>query len=154
MAFLIDQIPDEQILIATGKGLTTGEDFESMFNQILTMSQDLEGKVYCIVDFTGAECSYKDVLHSLKFAAEKLTDVMFEAHIQPIYVGTSHWIGLARTTLEQSQAGSVTVQTFVSLEDALSYVHREISKLKGATGFLTNSDYFHRINSKDWKHGS
>lgn len=153
MAFSINWVPDEPVLVATGTGAVTGQDFEVLFDDASALIQAVDGKIYCVADCLSAESSFKDVMASLKFIAEKSADAMSNARLQICYVGTSQWVSHAVSALEQTPGGKM-VQTFASVEDALSYIHRENSKYNGATGFLTNSDYFHRINSKDWNNGT
>ena len=154
MAFQIEWMANEPIILATASGLITSSDFQLMYEQVAAMIDGQEGKFFRIADYTAAESSFIDIMKAVKLASTNAPGSSADPRIQTIYVGTSQWIGLARTALQQPQFGGLAIPTFIEVEDALTYVRREISKEKGVTGFLTNSDYFRRVNTKDWSDGT
>lgn len=128
MGFNIEWLPNEPILIATAAGLITADDFKDMYEQVAAMIEGHEEKIYRIADYTAAESSFLDIIKAVKLASTHAAGSSADPRIQTIYVGTSKWISLARTALQQPQFGGIMVPTFVDLDDALDYARREIAK--------------------------
>lgn len=152
MPLALERFPVEPIILITASGVVTADDFAHVFAEIAAITDDTEGKLYRIADFTGAETSFMDVYEAIKRVDGPQAAFSAHWHEQTIYVGTTQWVGFARKMLHL-QSGGILAPTFDSLDDALTYVRREIAKMKGVTGFLTNKDYFHRISAKDMTDG-
>lgn len=133
MAFTLEWVPDEPILIATATGLISADDFKEMYQQVAVMIEGREGKIYRIANYTTAESSFVDILKGVKMASSNAPGSSSDARIQTVFVGTSHWIGLARTALQQPQFGGIMIPTFVDLDDALVYARREIANATNST---------------------
>ena len=128
MAFNIEWLPDEPILIATATGLITSDDFGGMYEQVAAMIEGREDKIYRIADYKAADSSFMDILKAVKLASTHAAGSSSDPRIQTVYVGTSQWISLARTALQQPQFGGIMIPTFVDLDDALDYARREIAQ--------------------------
>jgi hypothetical protein len=128
MAFNIEWLPDEPILIATASGLITADDFSGMYEQVAAMIEGRKDKIYRIADYTAADSSFMDILKAVKLASTHAAGSSSDPRIQTVYVGTSQWISLARTALQQPQFGGIMIPTFIDLDDALDYARREIAK--------------------------
>lgn len=133
MGFNIEWLPNEPILIATARGLITVDDFKGMYEQVAAMIDGVEHKIYRIADYTAADSSFMDILKAVKLASNHTAGSSSDPRIQTVYVGTSQWIALARTALQQPQFGGIMVPTFVDLDDALVYARREIAKTQEET---------------------
>jgi hypothetical protein len=133
MAFNIQWLPEEPILIETATGLITSDDFGGMYEQVAAMIEGREDKIYRIADYTAADSSFMDILKAVKLASNHAAGSSSDPRIQTVYVGTSQWISLARTALQQPQFGGIMIPTFVDLDDALVYARREIAKAAEST---------------------
>ena len=128
MAFQIEWVPNEPILIATGTGLISSDDFKMMFDKVSQMIDGIEGKIYRIADYTAADSSFLDIIKTVKVASTYAAGSTSDPRIQTIYVGTSQWISLARTALQQPHFGGIMIPTFHDLDDALVYARQQIAK--------------------------
>ncbi|MBI1281699.1 MAG: hypothetical protein GC179_26470 [Anaerolineaceae bacterium] len=128
MAFQIEWLPNEPILIATASGLISVDDFKGMYEQVASMIEGRHEKIYRIADYTNADSSFMDILKAVKLASNNAPGSSSDPRIQTVYVGTSQWISLARTALQQPQFGGIMIPTFVDLDDALVFARREIAK--------------------------
>lgn len=131
MGFTIEWIPNEPILVVTGSGLLAMDDFVKMFAQVTQMIEGVEGPIYRISDYTTADTSFMDVMKAVKLAASHAPGSSFDPRLHTVFVGTSQWISLGRTALQQPQFGGIMVPTFVTLDDALAFARREIAKARG-----------------------
>jgi hypothetical protein len=128
MGFNIEWVSNEPILIATATGLISVDDFQGMYQQVATMIDGIDGKIYRIADYTAADSSFVDILKAVKLASNHAAGSSSDPRIQTVYVGTSQWISLARTALQQPQFGGIMIPTFHDLADALEFARREIEK--------------------------
>ncbi len=128
MAFNIEWLPDEPILIATAAGSISADDFKGMYEQVAAMIEGRQEKIYRIADYTAADSSFMDILKAVKLASNHAAGSSSDPRIQTVYVGTSQWIALARTALQQPQFGGIMIPTFDNLDDALTFARREIAK--------------------------
>ena len=127
MAFQIEWLPDEPILIVTASGLITAADFSSMYARVATMIDGRTGKIYRIADYTNADSSFMDVIKAVK-AAGNSAGSSADPRLQTVYVGTSQWISFARTALQQPQFGGIMIPTFFELQEGIDYARRELAK--------------------------
>jgi len=130
MGFNIEWVPDEPILIATATGLISADDFKMMFETVAHMIDGIDGKIYRIADYTAADSSFMDIIKTVKIASTHAAGSTADPRIQTVYVGTSQWISLARTALQQPQFGGIMIPTFHDLADALVYARNEIAKAR------------------------
>lgn len=133
MGIHVQWVPDEPILTATAEGMIACADFIDMYHQVNELMQDAPTMVYRIGDYTNATSSFMDILHALKEASSGAGGSAVDPRVKTIYVGTSHWIGLARNALQQPQFGHIQIPTFTSLDEALEYARREIAKEQSQT---------------------
>ena len=127
MGFNIEWVANEPILIATATGLISADDFKMMFDTVASMIEGLDNKIYRIADYTAADSSFMDIIKTVKVASTHAAGSTADPRIQTIYVGTSQWISLARTALQQPQFGGIMVPTFHDLADALVFARKEIA---------------------------
>ncbi len=130
MGFNIEWVPNEPILIATANGLITADDFKMMFDKVAAMIDGIDGKVYRIADYTAADSSFMDIIKTVKVASTHAAGSTADPRIQTIYVGTSQWISLARTALQQPQFGGIMIPTFHDVTDALIFARKKIIKAR------------------------
>ncbi len=115
------------ILIATCTGFLTIEDFKGMFEQVAKMVEGVDGQIYRVADYRQAESSFVDIMKTVQQSLKLTSGSAADPRIKTIYVGTSRWIGLARTAY-QHQPGGLQIPTFHSVEDALTYIHLDVEK--------------------------
>ncbi|MEP6988953.1 MAG: hypothetical protein ABI970_25345 [Chloroflexota bacterium] len=128
MGFNMEWVANEPILIATATGLIAADDFKMMFDTVAKMIDGIDGKIYRIADYTAADSSFIDIIKTVKVASTQSAGSTADPRIQTVYVGTSQWISLARTALQQPQFGGIMVPTFHDLTDALVFARKEIAK--------------------------
>ncbi|MBA3872291.1 MAG: hypothetical protein H0X30_24375 [Anaerolineae bacterium] len=128
MGFNMEWVANEPILIATATGLIAADDFKMMFDTVAKMIDGLDGKIYRIADYTAADSSFMDIIKTVKVVSTQSAGSTADPRIQTVYVGTSQWISLARTALQQPQFGGIMVPTFHDLADALVFARKEIAK--------------------------
>ncbi len=127
MPIAVDWIPDEPIILATCTGFLTVGDFKGMFEQVAALMQAVEGIIYRIADYREAESSFVDIMKTVQETAKGMSGSVSDPRLKSIYVGTTHWISLARTAY-QNQPGGFQIPTFHSIEDALTYIHLDMAK--------------------------
>ena len=142
MPITIERLSDDPtILIATCTGFLTTDDFKGMFELVAEMIEGVEGQIYRIADYRQAESSFVDVMKTVQESLKLNSGTAADPRIKTIYVGTSRWIGLARTAY-QHQPGGLQIPTFHSVEDALTYIHLDVEKAEhervDAEGFDSN----------------
>ncbi len=128
MGFHIEWVPNEPIIIVTATGLISADDFKNMFDEVAKNIDGMDNKIYRIADYTAADSSFMDIIKTVKIASTHAAGSTADPRIQTIYVGTSQWISLARTALQQPQFGGIMIPTFHTLNDALIYARREIAR--------------------------
>ncbi len=121
---------DPTILVATCTGFLTIEDFKDLFAQVAEMIDGVEGQIYRIADYRQADSTFVDIMKTVQ-ASQNLVGSAADPRIKTIYVGTSHWIGLARTAY-QHQLQGLQIPAFESVEDAMTYIYLEIAKSEAA----------------------
>ncbi len=127
MAFTLELLPDESILIATGTGLLTVQDFADMFEASRKLLDGKEGPIYRISDFREASSSFMDLIRMSQMASKGTQGSTTDPRIKAILVGTNQWVSLARTIFEQPQYSAMRLPTLENVEDALTYVRAQLS---------------------------
>jgi hypothetical protein len=126
MGFTLELLTDEPIIIATGKGLLSVQDFADMFKESAELLQGVEGTIYRISDFREASSSFMDLIRMSQLASKGGEGTTTDPRIKAILVGTNQWVSLARTIFEQPQYSAMRLPTLENLEDALAYVRTQI----------------------------
>ncbi len=127
MGFSLELLPDKSILIATGKGLLTVQDFADMFEESARLLEGVEGTIYRISDFREASSSFMDLIRMSQLASKGGVGTTTDPRIKAILVGTNQWVSLARTIFEQPQYSAMRLPTLENLEDALAYARTQLS---------------------------
>ncbi len=127
MGFSLELLPDEPILIATGKGVLTVQNFAEMFEESAKLLQGVEKTTYRISDFREASSSFMDLIRMSQLASKGGAGTTTDPRIKAILVGTNQWVSLARTIFEQPQYSAMRLPTLETLDDALSYVRKQIA---------------------------
>ena len=133
MAFTLEMLPNEPILIATAKGMLSSQDFADMFKESASLLQGIDYTVYRISDFTAASSSFMDLIRMSQLASKGNVGTTTDPRIKAILVGTTHWVSLARTIFEQPQYSAIRLPTLVNRVDALVYVRAQIAAQKKST---------------------
>lgn len=128
MTFTIEWLPDEPILVVRGSNMLTADAFRQMFAQVNEQVKSISGRVYRIADYSQATSSFMDIMQAVKIASSGAGGTTSDPRIQSIYVGTSQWISLARTALQQPHFGGIQVPTFHTMEDALTYARMQLAQ--------------------------
>lgn len=127
MGFTLKLLPDEPILIATGKGLLAVQDFADMFEESAKLLYGIEQTIYRISDFREASSSFMDLIRMSQLASKGGVGTTTDPRIKAILVGTNQWVSLARTIFEQPQYSAMRLPTLENLEDALVYARTQLS---------------------------
>ncbi|MBI1281698.1 MAG: hypothetical protein GC179_26465 [Anaerolineaceae bacterium] len=137
MGFTLEMLPDEPIIIATGKGLLTIQDFANMFDESAKLLEGMEQTVYRVSDFREATSSFMDLIRMSQLASKGGAGTTTDPRIKAVLVGTNQWVSLARTIFEQPQYSAMRLPTLENLEDALNYARSQIaSQATDAQGVL------------------
>ena len=123
----MELLPDEPILIATGKGLLTVQDFADMFEESAKLLTGVEHTIYRISDFREATSSFMDLIGMSRLASKGNSGSTTDPRIKAILIGSSQWVSLARTIFEQPQYSAMRLPTLENLEDALVYARAQIA---------------------------
>lgn len=127
MAFTLELLPNEPILIAVGKGLLSVQDFADMFEESRKLLEGMEGPIYRISDFREASSSFMDLIRMSQMASKGGAGTTTDPRIKAILVGTNQWVSLARTIFEQPQYSAMRLPTLENMEDALTYTRAQYS---------------------------
>lgn len=127
MSFTLELLPNEPILIATGTGLLTVQDFAELFEQSRKLLAGQEGPFYRISDFREASSSFMDLIRMSQMASKGTEGSTTDPRIKAILVGTNQWVSLARTIFEQPQYSAMRLPTLENVEDALTYARAQFS---------------------------
>ncbi len=133
MGFSLELLPDELILIATGTGVLTVQDFADMFEASASLLDGVEEIVYRVSDFRQATSSFMDHIRMSQLASKGGVGTTTDPRIKAILVGTNQWVSLARTIFEQPQYSSMRLPTLENLEDALDYARAQLNNQTGKT---------------------
>lgn len=123
---------DPTILLATCTGFLTTEDFKDLFAQVTEMVEGVEGQIFRITDYRQADSSFVDIMKTVQESLKQVTGTAADPRIKTVYVGTSQWIGLARSAY-QHQPGGLQIPAFHNVEDAMTYIYLQLGKNKGRT---------------------
>ena len=127
MGFTLELLTNEPIIIATGKGLLTVQDFADMFKQSAELLRGVERTIYRISDFREASSSFMDLIKMSQLASKGGEGTTTDPRIKAILVGTNQWVSLARTIFEQPQYSAMRLPTLETLEDALVYARTQLA---------------------------
>ena len=123
----MELLPDEPILIATGKDPLTVHDFADMFEESAKLLQDVEHTIYRVSDFREATSSFMDLIGMSRLASKGNSGSTTDLRIKAILIGTRQWVNLARTIFEQPQDSAMRLPTLENVEDALVYARAHIA---------------------------
>ena len=127
MGFSLELLPNEPILIATGKGLLSVQDFADMFKGSASLLKGVDHTIYRISDFREATSSFMDLIKMSQMASKGGEGTTTDSRIKAILIGTNQWVSLARTIFEQPQYSAMRLPTLENLDDALVYARAQIS---------------------------
>ncbi len=125
MGFTLELLPDEPIMIVTGKGALTVQDFNAMFAESRVLLAGMNGPIYRIVDFRESTTSFIDLIRTTQIATKGTEGSTTDPRIKAVVVGTTQWVSLGRTIFEQPQFSALHFPTVASLEDALIYARTQ-----------------------------
>jgi hypothetical protein len=127
MGFTLEMLPNEPIMIVTGKGALTVHDFNEMFADSRKLLAGMKGPIYRIVDFTESTTSFMDLIRITQISIKGEEGTTTDSRIKPVIVGTNQWVSLGRTIFEQPQFSGMHFPTMVSMEDALIYARTQLA---------------------------
>ncbi len=102
-----------------------------MFEQVAEMIEGIDGQIFRISDYRQAESSFVDIIKTVQETLKLTAGSAADPRVKTIYIGTSRWIGLARTAY-QHQPGGLQIPTFHTVEDALTYIRLQCTKSDSA----------------------
>ena len=132
MGFTQELLPDEPIVIVTGKGTLTVQDFREMFAESRKLLAGMKGPIYRIVDFRESTTSFMDLIRTTQIATKGEEGSTTDPRIKAIIVGTNQWVSLGRTIFEQPQYAALHFPTVASMEDALIYARAQLAAGSGS----------------------
>src|SRR5258706_9427644 len=92
MGFTIEVLPNEPIMIVTGKGALTVHDFNEMFADSRKLLASMNGPIYRIVDFTESTTSFMDLIRTTQIATKGEEGTTTDPRIKGVIVGTNQWV--------------------------------------------------------------
>lgn len=124
MAFSVERVPDEPIIIMT---ILRRYDFEKdapeAHTEVDRLLEEIEGRAYLITDYSQIDLTFSQLVVALGRATRGETGSASDPRIrQNIFVGEGEMVDLAAESLLQTQYGKLPVVVFPSLEKALTYV--------------------------------
>lgn len=133
-AYTVERLPDEPIIIIRFKGKVNLQVVGETFDIVNQFAQEVGGVVYRISDYTETTSTFGEILQGMAAAAKQRAEgSVFDSKVRLMFVGTNQWIRLMRDMMQQPQFGNLQIPTFVSIEDALSFIRREIASGKEKT---------------------
>ena len=127
MGFTVELLSDEPIMIVTGKGMITVQDFAEMFAASRKRLAGMSGPIYRILDVRESTTSFMDLIRMPQIASKGDEGSTTDPRIKPVLVGTTQWVSLGRTIFEQPQFSSLHFPTFASMEDAMLYARNQLA---------------------------
>jgi hypothetical protein len=130
MAYTIEKLPDEPIIILTVRDpLGTPAEHRKSHEEMVAVINTIEGNVYRITDMRELNINFADMLHRIAEEAKaRSAGAMSDERIKGIVVGSHDMVRLGTQALSQQQYGGLKIPLFERLEEALDYARDEIRK--------------------------
>jgi hypothetical protein len=124
MSVTVEKLPHEPIVIVTIIGQLNITMMREAYAQIATILDACQPPVYRITDARAQETSFADMLDIIKEASHGMPGTTTDPRVCNIFVGRDKFARLAREAYINT---GHPIPLFDTLEDALTYIHHELS---------------------------
>ena len=128
MSVTLEKLPDEPIVIVTAVGLLNVEGMRAIYTQIAKILEKIDPPLYRISDVREQETSFAEMIEIVKEAGRGMPGTTTDPRIRHMFVGRHKFAMLARDFYRNSDPNRLSMPTFDTLEEALSYVRAEIKR--------------------------
>jgi len=131
MAFTVEKLPDEPIIIITFRNPSNPtEDYGPLLDQVAKLCEGLEGPIYRITDLRQVNFSFSDMVVSIaeEFKSGRPGSAA-DPRIKAVLAASGELVKLAAESVKQEQYGAQSdTPIFTSLDEAIAYARAELAK--------------------------
>jgi len=126
MPVTVKALEGQSILLATLTGVITVNCILEMYQLCNELTEGYDGKIYRITDAHKAESTFAEMLGVMKASSSGQASSAADPRITVVFVGTTKWITFAQKTMRQPQFGKIELPAFLTIEEALDWIHQQI----------------------------
>ncbi len=130
MAVRVTRLPGEPIVIATLSGPLDVDAIRTMFVQTAELTQDVDGPIYRIGDFTNADASFKSMARVVTETTRYRPYGTRDPRIKPVLVCGYNRLRFLPNLFRQKEFGGVDMPVFDTVDEALVYVRSVLEPVR------------------------
>ena len=131
MAFTVEKLPDEPIIVITFRNPSNPtQDYGPLLDQVAKLCEGLEGPIYRITDLRQVNFSFSDMVVAIaeEFKSGKPGSAA-DPRIRTVLAASGELVKLAAESVKQEQYGARNdTPMFTSLDEAIAYSRAELAK--------------------------
>ena len=127
MPATVHRMPNEAIIVATLSGVVDVATIESMYQRTHEII-GADEHIHRITDVRDVTSTFAEIMAIIQVASKGTPGSTTDPRIQAIFVGNNHWVQMVRTAMHLKQFGNVNIPMFLTIEDAVDYIHMEQRK--------------------------
>src|SRR5262249_46479405 len=128
MSVTVERVPNEPIIVATLEGFVSLDTLKELYLRSVELTGDITGHWYRITDVSALNSSFMEVLKMVREASQGLPASSGDPNLTVVLVGANDMARLFADVLRKPQYGGLEIPIFKCMEDALYFVHIDLSQ--------------------------
>jgi hypothetical protein len=123
----VHRLPGEAIVIATLRGNVDVATMQAVFQQTHECI-GADEQIFRITDVREADSTFAEIMAIIQSISKATPGSTTDPRIRAVFVGNNHWVQMVRTAMHLKQFGAINIPMFLTIEDAIDYIHLEQQK--------------------------
>lgn len=131
MAFTLQQLPGEPIIIDTHSEPLEPSGYAEFARDLVALATTIEGPIWRVIDLSGVNVSFEVLVHVMAEEAKSgLPGTSGDPRVQPMIVGSGETIELMVKSAKTELYGGIEMQIFATQDEAIAYARAQIAAEK------------------------